>query len=229
MPLSDSTIDAFQAVSAVIRNRKTSKVFGAVDRPPPLDPVRVSECDRLVRQAIDAAGNAPFHFDRRADGLAEPWRVHWLRRPACLAIAGQFREWFGEVKPGNKMPSLLAACGCVVLVTWIPQSPAAGEDSQKLAGLNEEHLAATAAYVQNLLLLLEAAGLGSYWSTGNLLRTPTTFTRMGISHDQQLLACVFVDYASFDAQRPVERAGGGQREKRSPSEKWTREVELAAG
>ncbi len=222
-----STDSLYQAVRAVIRRRKTTKVFGSVEQPPAIDSGASSRGDSLIRQSIDDAGWAPFHFDRRVDEIAEPWRVYWLRQSSCRLLSRQLGAWFPDMKPGNKMPALLSACGCVVLVTWIPQKPAVGEDAAKLVNVNEEHLAATAALVQNFLLLLDAAGLRSYWSSGGLLKSTLAFEKLGIAQDQQLLACVFVDYAAGDTTRAVEFAVGGQREKRSPSNRWTTEIELA--
>jgi nitroreductase len=216
-----------QAVRMVIRGRRTTKVFASIDHPPTIDSESLRRGDEIVRQSIADAGWAPFHFDRKADGIAEPWRVHVLREESCRAIARNFAQWFPDFKPGNKMPAMLAACGCAVIVTWLPQKPAAGEEASKLINVNEEHLAATAAFVQNMLLLLDAAGLHTYWSSGGLLKTPEAFKRLGIANDQQLLACVFVDYAAGDAKRAVEIAGGGNRDKRSPAEKWSREITLA--
>lgn len=219
--------DLYQAVRTVIRRRKTTKVFASVEQPLPVDSALVQRCDAMVRQCIDDAGWAPFHFDRHADEVAEPWRVHWLNQNGCRRVAGQLGQWFTDLKPGNKMPSLLAACGCVALVTWIPQTATPGEDPQKLIAVNEEHLAASAAYIENLLLLLEACGMASYWSSGSLFKTPIGFQKLGIPSDQQLIACIFVDYSPLDTARAVEIAGGGQRARRSPSAKWTREIEIA--
>ncbi len=216
----------YQAVRTVIRRRKTSKVLGSLEQPPAIDDETLTHGDSLVRQSIDDAGWAPFHFDRHVDEIAEPWRVCLLRHSSCKYISRQLSAWFTDMKPGNKMPALLTACGCVVLVTWIPQKAAAGEDPAKLVNVNEEHLAATAAFVQNLLLLLDAGGMNTYWSSGGLLKSQLAFDKLGISRDQQLIACIFVDYAAEDSTRAVEFAGGGQREKRSPSSRWTTEIVL---
>ena len=219
--------ELYQAVRTVVRRRKTTKVLSLLEQPPTTDTDRTQHGDAMLRQCIDDAGWAPFHFDRHVDEIAEPWRVHWLKQNACRRVASQLGEWFTDLKPGNKMPALLVACGSVVLVTWIPQTSTEIGDAQKLVGINEEHLAATAAYVQNLLLLLEARGLASYWSSGSLFKTPIGFEKLGIPTDQRLLACIFVDYSPFDTSRTVEIAGGGQRAKRTPSAKWTREIEIA--
>ncbi len=108
-------------IAAIIRRRETQKVLGD-----PADPVVypdeiLASCDALVETAISDAGWAPFHYDRNVDHLPEPWRAYLLthrpvgKSPAC------FDQWFDDVKPNNKLPPMLAACGSVVLVNWIPQ------------------------------------------------------------------------------------------------------------
>lgn len=223
--MADASNELYSAVRAVIRRRKTVKVLGSIDQPLALDAENQRRCDAIVRECVADAGWAPFHFDRRVDNVAEPWRVHWLRQPACLQVARQLGKWFNDLKPGNKLPALLAACGCTVLVTWLPQVAGGAEEEQKIAGVNEEHLAATAAYVENLLLLLDAAGMGTYWSTGSLFKTEIGSQKLGIPAAERMIACVFVDYSPGDDLRAVELAPGGQREKRSPSTKWTREID----
>lgn len=218
--------DDLSILRSIVRRRKTTKVFGSPQSPQSLDPTFRTQCDELVRGLIDDAGWAPFHFDRRIDGIAEPWRVHWIKQDTCRRISADLAVWFDDLKPNNKMPALLAGCGCTILVTWLPQRAEANEDPQKLISINEEHLAAAAAYVQSLLLLLESAGLGAYWSTGSLFKTPLAYEKLGISSSESLIACIFVDYTPGDPHRAVETAGGGQRQRRSASERWLHEVKL---
>ena len=55
--------------------------------------------------------------------------------------------------------------GGLAMYNWIPQTEG---DKNKLQRINDEHLAATAAAVQNFLLQLTAAELENYWSSGGL-------------------------------------------------------------
>ena len=125
---------------------------------------------------------------------------------------------------------MLSACGSLVLVSWLPQfaSAAPGESAaalapEKRAQVDREHLAAAAAYVQNLLLLLTAAGLGTYWSSGGQLADHSVFEHMGIPHRGQLIAAVFVDYLNEQAPE-LERLPGKQRDRRDPQCRWIHEV-----
>jgi hypothetical protein len=179
--------------------------------------------DAILLQAIQDAGWAPFHFDRKRDGIAEPWRVYILPQGICRQIAKELSGWFPEMKPGNKMPSLLSACGAVALVTWIPQSPEEIPDPTKLQEINREHLAASAAMVQNLLLLLEAAAFGTYWGSGGFFTDSRMFARLGIPLSEQLLAAVYIEYPSTRSL-PLERVPGGNRDRRTPASAWCRTV-----
>ena len=60
---------------------------------------------------------------------------------------------------------MLAACGAMVIVNWIPDHDW-GESDGKLDDVNEEHLAAASAATQSILISLTAAGYGTYWSSG---------------------------------------------------------------
>jgi nitroreductase len=223
----------YAGVSAAIQSRQTWKVLGNPSSPPLFDPEMMTNLDTEVFEAVRLAGLAPFHYDRKQDGVPEPWRFHILRQPTCRSIASQIGSWFNDVKPNNKIPAMLSACGSLVLVNWIPQFPTAGEasdskfdskfDSKQLQ-VNEEHLAATSAAVQNLLLLLTAKNLGTYWSSGGLFRDPLMFEKIGIDSSERLLAAVFVDYQP--SRIDVERIPGKLREFRSDADNWMSEIVL---
>jgi hypothetical protein len=118
---------------------------------------------------------------------------------------------------------MLSACGALIIVNWLPQNDL--EESEKVRQVNEEHLAATAAAIQNLLLLLTAQRLGTYWSSGGQLRSREMFDRLGISHDERMLAAVFVEFPETMGL-DMDRLPGKQRTKRSSVEKWLREIEI---
>ena len=167
----DSTYDTLQSV---IKTRQTMKVLARLDSPVDIAPEICAKNRPLILEAIRVAGWAPFHYARNVDSIAEPWRFHVLWHPACRKIARDFLRCFPDSKPNNKLPAMLSACGAVVIVNWLPQ-PDLSESTEQARQVNEEHLAATAAAVQNLLLLLTALNMGTYWSSGGQLRTPEMF------------------------------------------------------
>ena len=217
----DSTYDTLQSV---IKTRQTMKVLAKLDTPVDISPEICAKNRPLVLAAIRVAGWAPFHYARNLDSIAEPWRFHVLWHPACRKIASDFLTRFPDSKPNNKLPAMLSACGALVIVNWLPQ-PELAESREQARQVNEEHLAATAAAVQNLLLLLTAQNMGTYWSSGGQLRTPEMFARLGIRHDERMLAAVFVEFPE-SSDGPAERLPGKHRSNRSDAEKWMRVVDV---
>ena len=213
--------NTYQQIADLIQDRKTLKVLGSPDDPVELGDTK--ECLGVVRKALEEAGWAPFHYDRNSGGLAEPWRAHFIGHELCREIARNMRSWFPGMKPTNKLPAMLSACGALVLVTWLPQSAEEIVDDKKRCDVNEEHLAATSAMVQNFLLLLTAAGYGTYWSSGGQFRTPEMFERLGIEKSEKLLAAVFIEFP-YSQPSDLERLPGKNREKRSTSAEWVRTV-----
>ena len=220
-------------ITAIIKQRQTFKVLAgtSADQAVAETTESLTEDQRLaadaqVIQAIRDAGWAPFHYDRAADAMAEPWRVEWLPQAKCREVAANFFQWFDDVKPSNKLPSMLNACGSLVLVSWLPQfagqGVAADSPTDKQQQVDEEHLAATAAYVQNLMLILTAHGFGTYWSSGGQFRTEVMRRKLDVSHDGRLLAAVFVDYQV--ERDSVERLPGKLRERRSPDQQWFKSI-----
>ena len=204
-------------VSSTIRKRRTAKVLANSGHWIEYDESVVNLMNEEVQLAIEDAGYAPFHYHRNAEGVGEPWRFHVIRYEHCRVLSSKLADWYPDMKPGNKLPSMLAACGCLVLVNWLPQFGWSSEDKKQIQ-VDEEHLAATAAAVQNFLLSLTARGLKTYWSSGGFFRLESMFTRLGISTTEKLLAAVFVDYG---ANEGVEIVSGKQHEARSNSSTWT--------
>lgn len=211
-------------LSELIQNRRTVKVLARMDQEILYPAAELERLNGVVLSAVAAAGYAPFHYDRKADGLAEPWRFHLLWQRECRILSDRMEIWFPEMKVGNKLPAMLAACGALVLVNWLPQFDVElARDKQQQ--INEEHLAATAAAVQNLLVLLTANNLRTYWSSGGFFRSPLMFEKLGIPANEKLLAAIFVDYGAGTQQ--AETIPGTNRPLRSHFRQWTTEISLS--
>lgn len=214
-------------VEQVIRARRTEKVLAQLEDhrpvPGPVDALRRPQ----VLGAVKAAGMAPFHFARQPQGIAEPWRAHVLWHDQALRTAQHLHDELGDT---GKLPLLLAGCSAAVLVTWLPEfdgdpgKPLSDAVREERRTRDEEHLAATSAMVQNLLLMLTAHGMGTYWSSGGALRKTDMFAYLGIPADQRLLAGVFIEYPEMmdGPEGPKERKPGSHRDKRGDA--WVREV-----
>lgn len=221
----DTNLSSF---SRLARERRTSKILANNGDPVEHSAEVVQRNDQLVWRAIADAGFAPFHYDRGLNDVVEPWRFHILWQDDCRYISSHLADWFDDMKPSSKLPAMLAACGCLVLVNWIPQFRIQNtenlETPEKQLQVDEEHLAATGAATQNLLLSLTACGLRTYWSSGGFFRTAEMFERLEIPSSERLLSAIFVDYGAADDA--VEVIAGKHADARSDPKKWTREIDL---
>ena len=144
----------------------------------------------------------------------------------CKKAARFLRD---ELQTTTKEPKLAAASSTLVLVTWLPEfyNPEAQKTSklsrEEQITHDEEHLAAASAMVQNLLLMLTAHGMGTYWSSGGKFRGSQMFDYLGIDHNERLLAAIFIEYPEM-MHNSKERKAGSQRNNRC--EDWIREVSL---
>ena len=245
--------DLKRSVDYVIRCRETRKILGDTesewDHPIDCSASLRSEFDLEVKGAIATAGWAPFHHSRKAldvmgrDRIHEPWRFYHLDRSNCVKLLGKIDDILDSDVRRGKIPGLLAGAGAAVLVTWLPESTpgestpgestpgestpgAGGPDPDKLRLRNEEHLAAAAAAVQNLLLACEARSMATYWSSGGLLRDSRMFRCLEIPPDQRLLAAVFLAPPLDEFRDRVDCKSGSLRDVRADWSKWCRSVVL---
>ena len=148
----------------VLRGRRTIDLY--LQTPVP---------DALVKEAIEAATWAPNHH------VTEPWKFYHLGKEsiaACLdlvrdlatarkdAKAGEFKAKRWSEKPGW----LLVTCR------------RSGDELTQ-----QEDYAACSAAIQNLLLYLWKAGVGSKWTTGDITREPRFFDIVGANADEELV------------------------------------------
>jgi hypothetical protein len=219
----------FEIVKRIAQSRRTVKVIASPDQPVSHSFDDQKKWKAIVIEAVSVAGMAPFHYTRDVDSVPEPWRVRLLDTDTCRALASNLDGWM-ELKPSNKIPGLLAGCGCTLLVTWLPQfrdekMADVSISREKQTEIDDEHLAATAAMVQTQLLLLTAAGLGTYWSSGGVLGAPEVMARLGIAGHERLIAAIFVEYPD-NPNSNVERLPGKNRSRRSQLNKWFGEAKL---
>ena len=208
--------------------RKTSKVLCKT----PLND-NLGETD--IEDLLDAASWAPFHYAASAehrsqlcDDAPEPWRIHVLTHEACL----QLRSWLIDSGDMSKIPDMLAGASLLLQVTWCPNPPPADVELPKEtrfypSDINLEHIAATAAAIQNMLLCATEKRIPTYWSSGGPLRKPDVFKLLEIPDSQILLGSVFlfpenIDKLSDDGD--IQIIPGKMRDKRSTSKSWSRTI-----
>jgi len=213
-------------IETIIRNRKTEKLLCDVDAHQTVPADIAAKNKEIMLQAINTAGWAPFHFPRNVDDIAEPWRAHILWPEDVKKTALYLRD---QLNVTTKEPNIVAACSALVLVTWLPEfhdlildadSPAIRE-SQLVR--DEEHLAATSALVQNLLLILGSHNMATYWSSGGKLRQAEMFDYLGIPADERLLGAVFVEYPEMRDESKIRKEG---KHRHSRCEDWINEISI---
>jgi nitroreductase len=148
----------------VIRGRRTINLY--LQTPVP---------GQLVREAVEAATWAPNHH------VTEPWRFYRLGRDTverCLdlcydivaakkgAEAAAFKREQWSEKPG-----------------WLVVSCRRSGDELR----QREDYAACAAAIQNFMLYLWKAGVGSKWTTGDITRDERFFDILGIDPDDEFV------------------------------------------
>ena len=212
-------------VDEVIRSRRTEKILANDDFDWQPSKEDLSAGDQAVEAALEVARWAPFHYPRDPQEQVEPWTVRWLRRDDCLTFARKMREWHGQLAAGHKFPKLLRACGSCVIVSWLPNTEMQPE--KKRLQVNEEHLAATAAFVQNFLIALEARNLGSYWASGPVILEGGLPDRLGLHDTEKVTAVVFVHYRVSTPDVGLDRLEGKLRKSRDPEMAWLKAVEFA--
>jgi hypothetical protein len=204
----------------VIRSRVTEKVLANDDFKHQLSAEVEAENDQKVLAALETAGWALFHYPRNVDDIVESWRVYFLNREQAEKAAAYLSDDLG-VK--SKEPMLAKACNSLVLITWLPETNP--DNVEHITLRNNEHLAASSAMVQNLLLMLTAEEMGNYWSSGGKFGSAEMFDYLNISNAEALLAAVFIEYpdAMSAAEENKQRKPGAHRDKRSLA--WIQKLE----
>jgi nitroreductase len=138
--------------------------------------------EALVEEAIEAATWAPNHH------VTEPWTFYLLGRETIAACVDLVREIVTAKKD--------AATGEFKANSWaekpgwlVVTCRQAGDNVQR-----REDYAACCAAVQNLMLYLWKAGVGSKWTTGDITGDPRFFDIVGIDNDEYVVGLIWYGY-----------------------------------
>lgn len=191
-----------------IRARKTLKL--RVDPESPLPVINKETYKSTVEELIELAGQAPFHYEspekRRSAKLngSEPWRFHALDAKNCRTLLEGLKDE-KPVRSSDGIKQMLAAADGLILGTWIPEKSRKGNQKYYPNVKNMEHIAATGAAIQNLLLAATDRGINAYWSSGGSLRKPKVLKYLGIPKHEILLGAIFLfpsDYPDSVLTKP---------------------------
>jgi len=198
-----------------IRTRKTLKV--RVDPKNPLPVTKGDDFKKTMQELIELAALAPFHYEsaevQRAPSLQgiEPWRFHALDGENCRKVLAAFNENKPQKAPEG-IRQMLAAADGLILGTWLPEKSRNRSRSFYPNLKNMEHIAATGAAIQNLMLAATDRGINAYWSSGGIMRKPKVLEFLGIPDHEILLGAIFLFPDEIPASAQTKR--GKHSEKR---------------
>ncbi|NIJ44598.1 nitroreductase [Wenyingzhuangia heitensis] len=174
----------------ILLKRRTLKILSDT----PLEITLSEELNKDIEEMITLAGKAPFHYPANASSLKNhtlkslaPWRFYILNTKACRDLAKYYTDNNIE---GGKIIQMLHSATALIQATWIPE-PSENKElefNQK----NIEHIAATSAAIQNLLLAATEKEFENYWSSGGTLRNDDFKKLLHIPTSEQLLGSIFL-------------------------------------
>lgn len=184
-------VSRFAAVADAIKGRRTVKQF--LPQPVPRD---------LLSSLIYLAVWAPNHH------LTEPWRFYVLDGASRGALAAIARDVIhAKVTRAGATADVAAAKAesgaaewaaipALVFVTMVP-------DADLMRHL--ENYGAVSCAVQNLMLGAQAAGLATFWGTGDVAFASEVKWLVGASQDEQVVGLIRIGYPLPEAVKPSRR------------------------
>ena len=150
-----------------IRSRRTIKLFlqTPVDR-------------QVILDAIEVARWAPNHH------VTEPWHFYLLGEQAMKANVELIRQITAENNDADKAEFKAKAAS--EIPGWLVVTCRRSEDEV----LQREDYASCCCAMQNLMLYLTEAGIGSKWATGAIVEDKRFFDMLGIDQEQELVVSV---------------------------------------
>ncbi len=218
------------AISQVMQSRKTVKALGDIRNPTHVP----EDFPQKVQTAMNLAGWAPFHYPAHSTHINRnmsspvPWRFYSLNKKNCLRLAHSIMDSPElETDESSKIIRLLASCGSLVMVTWLPEPDEStrASDPARRTHIDEEHIAATAAATQNLLLAAKAQGVDSYWSSGGVLKDWECFDMCGIPVKEKLLGAIFMFPEQLNNDE-LDIREGGLRDRRGSPDEWMSWIDI---
>jgi len=150
--------------------------------------------EALVREAIEVATWAPNHH------VTEPWTFYLLGRETIGNCLDLLRDIVTENKDAAaadfKVQSWSEKPGWVVVTCR-----RAGDDLRQ-----REDYAACSAAIQNFMLYLWKAGVGTKWTTGDITRDPRFSKTLGLGADEAVVGLVWYGYPKItptQSRKPV--------------------------
>lgn len=179
------------SIQDTILKRRTLKILSSLPLPINND---INIIENEIKNLLHLAGSAPFHYPANKTALENhyltsiaPWRFYVLNEVECRKLAQYMVQNHVD---GGKILQMLHTATALIQVTWIPEISTNNEPEMSLK--NMEHIAATGAAIQNLLLSATAINYENYWSSGGVLRESSFKELLNIPTNEILLGSVFL-------------------------------------
>lgn len=210
-----------------IKQRATTKVLSSEPWAPSMADV---DRDVLIGQLLNLAGSAPYHYESSAKYRATmesglPFRYYIADAPRCRKGVDYAANQGVEA---GKIGQMLNTAELLLMVTWLPD--VFGEsilDREPIAFTgnlrNMEHLAATGASIQNVLVGATALGYPTYWSSGGVLRFEPMRSHFGIPQEEIILGGLFI-FPKDALERADNVVHGKLRDKGKDPASWSKRV-----
>lgn len=150
-----------------IRGRRTIKLF-----------LQTPVSRQVILDAIEVARWAPNHH------VTEPWHFYLLGENAMTANVELIRQITAEKKDVKRAD--FKAKAATEIPGWLVVTCRRSEDEV----LQREDYASCCCAMQNLMLYLSEAGVGSKWATGAIVEDERFFDMLGADQEQELVVGV---------------------------------------
>jgi hypothetical protein len=215
-----------------IHSRQTAKVLADSPWAPSLTQ---DEQERLREHLLNLAAKAPYHYksaERYKTGVQTsslPFRCYTLDGNACNALASQLAS---IDPPPGKILNMLWAAELLIITTWLPDVFGTQPEHREMEPLpfvgnlrNMEHIAATSAAIQNMLVGATAEEYPNYWSSGGVLRQEAARKILEIPMEEIMLGAVFI-FPKDALKRASQIMPGKLREEGKALESFSKKVTL---
>ena len=214
-------------LNEAIHKRKTTKVIPNAVWP---EGITDKKLKALVSELLELASFAPYHYmcndkyiEEKELNSCVPYRVYILDTQKCRMTATFLEDH--NIKSG-KIQQMLEAADMLFVVTWLPEPSTDTQDGVKRVNFegnlkNMEHISATAAAIQNMLLGATAKGIPNYWSSGGKLRESEVKKHLGIPEDEVILGTVFL-FPEDSEERDAKIIPGGLRSSGKLITEWSK-------
>ena len=155
----------------VLQGRRTIDLY--LQTPVPAD---------VLQNAIEAATWAPNHH------VTEPWTFYLLGQETIRECLDLVRDIATDKK--NADAAAFKVNSWAEKPGWLVVTCRQSNDALR----EREDYAACSAAVQNLMLYLWKAGVGSKWTTGDITRDPRFYDIVGIGEDEDVVALLWFGY-----------------------------------